>query len=213
MIIGTKYWNDPARYSQQNNNPEEETLRVALEEASKKHGFAIKSATHLEFCGPTAAVNAHDATAAPLVVKLPGGYVTQPESLLTDVFRDPANYKVLRAAVPENWFDPAVTPANRVLKCYPAALRLAFDWNAQFIAAKPAWVTLPDYFRKNQALVICLKEPSHYVAIKAYDTKRNELIYNDPWNFRGSIHGFNRRMSYSEWQTNVKEGVLKICPS
>ncbi len=210
MIVGTRYWNDPARYSQQNNNPEEEALRIQLAEASKKYGFEIKSATHLEFCGPTAAINAHDATSLPYTLKLPGGYVAQTESLLTAVFRDPANYKLWKAAVPDSWFDPAVTPANRVLACYPAALKLAFGWRAEFSYAKPTWAQVCARLKQNKALVVCLREPSHYIALKAHDSATNELIFNDPWNFRGGVHGFNRRLSYGEWSTNVKEGVLAV---
>lgn len=210
MIVGARYWNEASRYSQQNNNPEEEALRVALEELSAKYKFPINVATHYEFCGPTAAVNAHDAVGAPFVCRLPGGYILQTESLLTDFFRDPVNYPLLKAVVGEKWFDPVKTPANRVLKCYPAALKATFGWESVYKEKKTAWKDLPQLLRSNVALVLCLESPGHYICVKAFDDKTNELIYNDPWNFRGGVHGFNRRMSYGEWNTNTRPFELQV---
>ena len=209
-VVGTKYWDKADAYSQQNNNGEEETLRICLEEAGTKYGFIPRPAEHLEFCGPTAAVNAIDAIRSPFIIKLPGGFVPQSESLLSNYFRDPSNYKLLAAAVGESWFNPSVTPANRVLKAYPLALKAVFGIASRYVAQKPAWSEMPKILKSNSAIVIQLRSPSHYITIKAYDLRTNELIYNDPWNFRGGIHGFNRRMTYSEWQGNTHDHALIV---
>lgn len=204
-LITTKYWNK--HYSQQNNNPEEEILRIAYSELSKRHGFRINTATHYEFCGPTAVINAYDAVRKPFYLKV-GNYEVQPEGLLSSYLRDPINYTNLTKVT---GIDVKITPANRVLLVYPYACKELFNWNNVFyMKSKPKLKQFPTLLEANNSFVIQLKEPSHYVAIVGYDVEKKELIYNDPWNYRGGIHGLNRRMSEKEFNNNVHEHALRV---
>ena len=52
---------------------------------------------------------------------------------------------------------------------------------------------LSDLLEKKYSIQVCLKNPSHYIAIVAFDFGTSEFIYNDPWVRKGK--GFNERFS------------------
>jgi hypothetical protein len=187
MIYGAKYWNDPARYYKQTNNPTEALL--------------AKMGKGLETCGPSSAVNCLAALGYTLEVAYPGGYVPQPEEILSDYMNDPRNYPKLRAARAD--IDPAKMPGNRVPQYYPLSVREVFNAKAEYTYAA-SWDAIKKHFKAGNAVQICLEKPGHYLAGVAFDPVTDELIYHDPCPERTGKGGRALRMGHEEYLTNVK---------
>jgi len=166
MIKGTKYWNDPSKKYSQENNAIENLLST----------FTGKN--QLETCGPTACINALATTGHNVDVTMKGGADIQPEDVLTIWLNDPRNEGVLQSVRgdidPKNYMD------NRVPQYYPIAIdkifrvKARFYWGCDFASVKKC-------VSVGQACVVLLKNPGHYITIKAFDDKTDELIYDDPW--------------------------------
>jgi len=189
MIIGLKKWNDPDTYFTQTNNPTEEILR-------KEDGKGW-----LESCGPTAAVNCLAAASHKVTVETPGRYYPQPEEVLTDWFNDPRNYPRLEKI--REGVDPAEWMGNEVPQYYPEAILDVFG-----VLAKFSWGSGYDEItaalKQNKGVMVCLKKPSHFIAIVAYKELEVALVYRDPWpgntwpvRWRGKT-GFNRSIEGRE---------------
>lgn len=222
-VIFLKYGNSRTdSYFLQTNNPTEEQLRKAgLENFSAasavlegkidsvtldKIGKSVK--TFLESCGPTSGVSVIGACCGEtaLVIRTPGGYLPQPEEVLSDYFNDPANYSTLKAAA--SWFDPTKLRGNEAAVWYPIAVKAVFGINAKFVGSL-TFDQVVSHISKNQGVQIVLKNPGHFLAIVGVDTDKKELIYNDSWPNRHSDgNGFNRRMTFEEYQTNVKDSTV-----
>lgn len=187
MIYGAKYWNDPARYYAQTNNPTEAIL--------------AKMGKGLETCGPSAAVNCLAALGYRLEQSYPGGFIPQPEEILSDYLNDPRNYPKLRAARAD--VDPAKMPGNRVPQYYPLAVREVFGAKSEYTYAS-SWAAIQGYLKAGGAVQFCLEKPGHYLAAVAFDQVTEELIYHDPWPERTGKGGRSLRMGHEEYLTNVK---------
>lgn len=193
MIYGVKRWNNRACYYVQTNNPTEELL--------KKRG-----GNNLLSCGPSAAVTCIAAMGRSVRIDCPGVFQPQPEEVLMDYFHDPRNYgkleQVRAETPPDSWF------GNEIPQFYPTAVQDVFGVSARF-----EWNTRIDLLRRymnmGKAVQLCLKNPGHYIAVVAYDSIKQELIYNDPWPGRFTDRdGFNRRMSKDEFETNTKPFLI-----
>lgn len=180
MIFGAKEWSLRQHHYSQENNPQEEMLRKA--------GVA----DWLETCGPTSAVNCIAVLGHDLEIKAPGPFRPQPESVLSGWFHDPRNYSTMeeiRAATP-----PHEWMGNRIPQFYPAAVRSLFGVEAVF-----RWLDtegVKNAVMSGRAVQVCLKKPSHYIAIVAYDDETEEFIFNDSYPSRKDLknRGFNERI-------------------
>ena len=191
MLKGTIRWDNSDAYYSQVNNPTETFLRTIM---SDFRGW-------LESCGPTAAVNCLASMGVSLGVRCPGVYTPQPEEVLMDYFNDPRNHPALNAIREV----PGTIPKNRVPQYYPRAVRDVFDYRAAFLWGAPWDGVATAVYAMGRAVQVCLRSPSHYVAVVAYDKAREELVYHDSWGTRfpdGS--GFARRMGRVEFEKNVQ---------
>lgn len=196
-IHGTPRWNDrDAAYFQQTNNPTEHMLKVRL-----PHGTSW-----LETCGPTAAINCITAMGNDVSIYTPGGYLPQPEEVLSDWFNDSQNFDLMSHIY--SVLSPEEVAGNEVLDWYPLALRQVFDVTAHVVSQ----LSLQDaiaHLNSGRALLICLKSPGHYIALVAYDDVTNEFIYQDSWPERWPDgDGFCRRLSWREFETNRRPKAL-----
>ncbi len=196
-IHGTSHWNDRNKaYYQQSNNPTEHMLKVRL-----PHGISW-----LETCGPTAAINCIASMGNPVEIYTPGGYLPQPEEVLSDWFNDPQNFERMKHI----WsvLSPEEVAGNEVLDWYPLALRQVFDVAAHLVSDLTAQDAVA-HLCSGGALQICLKSPGHYLALVAYDDITNEFIYHDSWAERWPEgDGFCRRMTMNEFATNRRPKAL-----
>jgi len=202
MIKGTKYWNDPSKKYSQENNAIENLLST----------FTGKN--QLETCGPTACVNALATTGHNVDITMRGGASLQPEDVLTIWLNDPLNEGVLQEARGD--IDPKDYMDNRVPQYLPVAIQAVFRVESTF-----SWGCDFDMTKKSvsngQACVVLLKSPGHYITIKAYDNKTNELIYDDPWSnnywparSKGSSP-FNRRLKETDFE-NIDNFKITVYP-
>lgn len=194
-IRGCKYWNDSSRYYGQENNPAEHLLKCHRD----GKGW-------LETCGPTASVNCLAVMGTLPIWTAPGGYSPQPEQELTDYFNDPRNFSKLKAA----WgsIGPETIPGNEVAEWYPLAVKEVFGVTVRFVGQLSLDSAI-GYLGEGRAVQVCLAQPSHFVALVAYDFDKREFVINDSWSGRwpdGS--GWNKRMSVSEFQLNLKPKSL-----
>lgn len=185
------------RYSQ-TNNPEEELLRK------------VGVRGYLETCGPSAMCSCLSAVGYELEVEMPGGYKHQPESLLTSFLNDPNNYKQFKEIRPN--LDPKTIPGNRVPQYYPFAVwklwgaMATFDWGG-------TWKNVVDLAsQRNSAVMVCLKDPGHYIAVIDYDKKNEVLIYNDSWAGRKELKngGYSETMDKVEFDLNVQSYIVHV---
>jgi len=211
MIKGTKFWNNREMYYSQNNNPTEEQLKKMLHELGAKHNFEYKAATHFETCGPTAAVMGLASRGDIMPMEAPGGYMLQPEEILADYFNDPKNYALFKKIIPDAWYDPTEIPSNRCIALYPQAIKSVFGKNVKFVPSKLSFSTLRENLFAGCAVQLCLITPGHFIVAVAFDDITNMIIYNDPWDGREGVSGFNRKLSMTEYESNVKPLALIYC--
>lgn len=193
MVIGLKKWNIKDTYFIQTNNPTEEILR-------KEDGKGF-----LETCGPTAAVNCLAARGNNIEIICPGSYEPQPEEVLNDYFHDPRNYPKLKEV--RSSIDPSKFFNNRVPQDYQVAIPDVFGVKASF-----EWKNIQgidELLKNNIAIMLCLKDPGHYIAVVAYETESKEVCYRDSWpnnywpkNLKGTS-GFNRWIPIETLQKNL----------
>ena len=189
MIKGAKFWDDREHYYTQSNNPTESLLRKR------------DSASTLESCGPTAAVNCLAVLGHTLDIFCPGSYSPQPEEVLLDYFNDPRNADRLqkeRADISVNQIPP-----NREPQFYPLAVREVFGAVAHF-----AWLSgfeIRQHLEAGRAIQILMRTPSHYVAVVAYDSEVENAIINDPWpEGREDGTGFNIRVGIDDLMEEIE---------
>lgn len=201
-IFGLKLWEDNNTYYTQTNNPSEESLR-------KEDGKG-----YLESCGPTTAVNLVHARGNSVDVLCPGTHKPQPETVLFDYFQDPRNYKKFKDVRPT--IDPYAMFNNRVPQFYPVAIREMFGVKASYKEGYLSFDRIATSIFSNIGLMVCLKDPGHYIGIVAVNESKKEVIYRDPWpnnywpeNLKGTT-GFNRKIEWKDFSTNLKSFYVKI---
>jgi hypothetical protein len=192
MIDGVKYWDDPERYYSQKNNSVEKML------------------SSLETCGPTSAIMALDSMGFNLKIKAPGLWKVQPEDFLTLYLNDPRNAEKLQGQRED--IDPRNYMGNRIPQYYPIAIqevfgaKATFEWGASF----PKVVT---FLQKGNAVMLCLKDPGHFICAVAYNRVDETIIYHDPWpdNKWPERHrktpGFGRTLAESDFE-NVQGFIV-----
>ena len=133
-------------------------------------------------------------------------YEPQSEEVLMDFFNDPRNYEALRRARPDT--PPEKWHGNEVPQFYPAAMYAVFGVKAEFLWGNDP-KKIASFLEAGCAVQLCLVNPGHYIAAVAYDTDRQEIIYNDPWPGRfADGNGFNRRMGEAEARINLKNFMI-----
>ena len=191
----TRYAKDEKCYYSQANNSIESILSKFVR--SKQ----------LETCGSTAIVNAIATMFGEQDFLLAGGGMLQPEDVVTCWLNDPANQRELQLARLD--IAPSDYMGNRVPQYFPNVVKAVFGRQASF-----SWGADFDDIRKltdnGQAIICCLKDPSHYITFKDFNIETNELIYDDPWpsNYWPDRHkgksGFSRTMNLEEFESNVQ---------
>lgn len=190
-VRGTVRWGVRETYYSQENNPTEAYNKAVLHNRD----------SWLESCGPTAAVTCLAAMGIPVRVRCPGDYEPQPEEVLMDFFNDPRNGTALKRIrkVSDD------IPENRVPQYYPYGVRRVFGVGAEFHWGLDYGEVSRLVSEEGLAVQLCRKRPGHYIAVVAFDSESDELIYNDPWPSQFSDkNGFNRRMHRDEYETNVQ---------
>jgi hypothetical protein len=134
----------------------------------------------------------------------PGKWTVQPEDVLTLWFHDGRNWDLLRKIRPETDPEQSKFSPHEVPQYYPAAVRDVFRFDAAF-----KWLhdfdTIAETVESGRAVQLALKDPGHYIAVVAYDTEQDRLIYHDPWPSRFTdFSGFARRMWRDEYADNVQ---------
>ena len=193
--IGAKYYNDVNRYTQQNNNATENIMKL------------------LETCGPSSAVNCYDAThSTPLPSCRLGNGEMQVEDAFTMVMNNVPRYNddMLKQVA---GLDPARYPANEVIGYYPYFAKLCFNakvelWNGGCTNR------FKDVFKRIPGCAIqgWLYSPNHFICIKGYEEDSDHFLTNDPWNGRGSVHGFNRQLPFDGLDENIHDPFLVWYP-
>lgn len=203
-MIGIKKWNDTSTYYSQENNATESVMARLLGKDK-----------YLETCGPTSATMIVDAIGKSVNVSVPGKYKMQPEDALFLWFHDRRNYEKMARIRPET--DPGTTKywGNQIPQYYPVAIKEVFGVNAEF-----RWGihenTIVSALQDSQGVLVCLKEPGHFVAVVAYNEGTGEIIYNDPWpgNYWPSelvgTSGFNRKMKSERFISNCQPFHVSI---
>ena len=192
MIRGALDYQNRENYYIQSNN--------ALEMYLKKYGVQNSAVT----CGPSAAINCMAAMGIDVEIETPGGYHPQPEDILTAWFHDPRNWQRLRAI--RGATDPEATQysPHEVPQYYPSAVRSVYGVDAHFEFLHD-FDRVADYLFKGWAVQITQKDPGHFIAVVAYDSDLDELIFNDPFPVHFTNHnGFNRRIGRGEYDSTVK---------
>ena len=191
MITGVSEWDKKEHYYSQSNNPTEAFLKATINDRS----------SWLESCGPTAAVNCLAVMGKNVNVYCPGTYKPQPEEVLMDYFNDPRNKLRLNLVrkVDEN------IPKNRVPQFYPTAVRDVFAYDCSFEWG-PTFDKVRTFVTSKRAVQLCLINPGHYIAVIAYDSTTEELVYNDSWGerFSDGNGGWHRRMVREEFDLNTE---------
>lgn len=189
VIVGAKYWNDRDCFHVQTNNPTEEQLR-------KEDGKGF-----LESCGGSAGANCSCAILGKVEITCPGGFVLQNDEVATDFLNDTRNYPRFRKIRPG--VDPYAIPGNRIPQYYPLMAKEVFGVKAEYFESL-TWSKLEQWLALGSAVQICLENPGHYLAVVAKDLVTDEIIFHDSWPARVGGDGFSKRMSKSEFDTNVK---------
>lgn len=196
-MTGIQKWNDRSTFSIQDNNGIEAILRKA-------------AAPHwLETCGPTSAVNILDAHGYATEVKLPGGGTIQPEDALAVWMNDIKNADAEKQSRPD--VDPTKYLDNEIPQYYPLALKAAFGAAAKFLPSI-SFDAVCNEVRVGHGVMICLKNPGHFLGVVAFDEAEKKLIYRDPWPERTGTDGFNLRMGADEFALNVAPFAISIYP-
>lgn len=193
-VRGVEKWDDASVYYSQENNPTE-----AYNRARKELGDDCV----LETCGPSAAVNCLAAMGCRITITCPGLYKPQPESVVMDYMNDPRNEAKLYKVRDLSGY---TIPKNRVPQYYPVAIQDIFSIPGDFYWGA-SWDDIVRALDQKKAVQICLKDPSHFVAVVAYSTKGlGFLVYNDSWGsrFADGKGGHNRQLFKGELETNVK---------
>jgi len=185
MIKGCKYWYERKTFSIQTNNGVEAILR----------NWSKRTSGYLETCGPTAAINILDAMGVPTGVHSPALASIQPEDFLTIWMNDPKNHPGLGI--------PTDTMVNEWAQAYPNAIKTVFGVPCRFLERQSfEWVSA--MVSSGVGVMLCLKDPGHYVAAVAFDSVAAELIYRDPWPGRTKTDGYNIQMGGKEFDENTK---------
>ena len=172
MINGANFWDDTDRYYKQSNNAVEFIL-------SRYHAKVSAVA-----CGPSSAVNCIAAMGEGVDIVTFGGWSAQPEDILTLWFHDYRNWPRLAQIRKET--DPATSKysPHEVPQYYPEAVKRVFGMNAQF-SWGASFDRVVGFVSEGYPIMLNHKpdrsKPGHYVAIVAYDTNNDELIYHDSW--------------------------------
>lgn len=195
MIYGAREWNDRKHHYSQENNPQEEMLR--------KLGIS----DWLETCGPTAAVNCLAAMGYDIEISAPGSFRPQPESILSNWFHDPRNYPLMEDirgnTPPYKWM------GNRIPQYYPPAVHDVFNVLGEFRYLDHD--SLKIALMNERAVQVCLKNPSHYISVLAYDDDKENVIFNDPYPSRRGLQnrGFNERIHIDDLCENMQSwGII-----
>lgn len=224
MIIGLKNWNNINTHYIQNNNPEEEILRKdGLRDLKNLKkiisdnvllGKINKIITpFLESCGPTAGCSVLSAMGKNIDFKGPGEYNPKPDSVFTDFFNDPEFYKEMQSNRKE--IDPSIWFGNEIPQFYPFAIKKVFGIDSDFFWS-PSFGIIEKALSKNNGIMLCFRNPGHWIGVVGIDIIKRELIYNDPnvnseWPERYiGKSGFNRRLTEKEFNENVQGFYIEI---
>lgn len=192
MVKGARFWNTVDAYYSQENNPTE---------AYNKKRQQNRTAYWMETCGPTSAVNCISAMGFKVTIDCPGDYEPQPEEVLMDFMNDPRNdtaFKKIRDMGKDRYI-----PENQVPQYYPMSVRMVFNVLASFKWGASFEVIRDDVIR-GHAIQVCMKNPGHYIAIVAYDSDKDELIYHDSWSSKYSDGGRSHRLCHSDVVNNLQ---------
>lgn len=202
MIYGQEDYIDRGKHFYiQTNNPTEEMKRKTLGQKS-----------YLESCGPTASASCLSVVGYNLTIKTEAtGYKLPEDECITDFFNSPKHYAAFRKIRSD--INPKYYPGNRVPQYYPYMAEVLFDAKANFLFIKD-WEYLVSHIKKKCSIQVCLKNPGHYIALLAYDSKKDEIIFNDPWPKRKGLKnkGFNERLTKQEYQDNVQSFAIIYYP-
>lgn len=205
---GTKLWNDAEEFNRQLNDPVEQLYKKLIKQIQKK--YPQVHVGYLESCGPNAMANCFTSTEdgrrkVLTVCKTLGVYKQQVSHIIIGYLNDPANKDKMNKARVESGapaIDNDSMQGNRVPQYYPLAawelfsVKADFQWNVTFDTLKAIVI-------KGYPVQVCKKKPGHYIAVKAYDKRKDCLVYDDSW------RGFNKFMNRAEAKENLQPFYIK----
>ena len=182
--------NNPSFWYEQTGNTVEQVNKKLIAEIiadlKKKYPDIIYKRGNLETCGASSAANCLAAIGkmGPAeLVKYPGGYKPQLDSLIADYANNRNNYPKLRQC----GFDPESVQGTRVFAAYPLMIKEIFDSVTNLVIGH-TWQRTIDYLKQQRAIQMCFKDPGHYFAvIEADDLKMLAQVRDHAVPFPGRI--------------------------
>lgn len=225
MIIGAKYWNRD--YYSQENNPIDVYNKKAYRELKNIFRKKVKdnevlkmivktidSYGSLESCGATALVNCCTAVSpVELQIRFKNNESIQIEQAVWDWLNDPRHYNEflkVRNNITLKQLKESIIPsripqylAYAAEKCL--GVKASFRWNVGI----HKYSRIVAELKNGNAIQIQRKSPWHYLAIVAYDTDKNELIYHDSWPSRfANKKGKAKRMTEKEFNKVADDFII-----
>ena len=132
---------------------------------------------------------------------------------MTDYLNDPRNFQKLQQARID--ILPSHYMGNQIAQYYPIAVKEVFGINCEYFEGL-SFKKIKESLKKNIGVMVCMKDPGHFVGIVAYDDIKEEIIYNDPWpnnpwpGYLQGSSGFNRHMLWNLIKPNLKPYLILI---
>ncbi len=187
----------------------------AIEEMLLKDDIQDMGSTNrnlwLESCGHHAAMNADvarlkdpDKFERSFSKKYPG---MRPPDIMSLWVNTPQNYPTLKTVRPD--LDPHTINGSEVPQYHSFLLGHLFGHKAEF-AWDTEWDLTVSLVRSGAALVKCLINPAHFIAVVDYDEQKKELVYLDS---RAYIDdNWDSRLTELEYNSNTRKWGT-ICPA
>lgn len=168
----------------------------ASEELLRKFGLAS-----LEICGASAQVNCLNALSVNTKVNI-GSWVLQADDAITMFLNTPSNYPLLKTY--RSNLDPKLLQNTRVPQYLPASALYLFGVKADF-----KWgLDIISELNKGNKVQVCLKFPSHYIALTDY--KDGTFTFQDSWPQRPGLKnkGLDEKISETDLFKNLENWFI-----
>jgi hypothetical protein len=202
-ISGTLLWNDLKEFNTQLNDPVEQLYKKLIKQIQKL--FPDLHMGYLESCGCAALANCMSVTKQGReiqreICKTKGIYNSQASHIYIGYLNDPSNYPKLeqaRIASGAPKIGAANIQGNRVPQYYYCVALDVLGINSDF-KWRSSFDELKNIVTSGNPIQVCKINPGHYIAVKAYDRIKDELIYDDSW------LGPNKRLTRQDVKINIQ---------
>ena len=193
MITGILNWeNANIRYDQTENATEAIIRKINIQ-----HGV---SAGHYESCGASACCCEMEGLGYLKIADYPmtimGGQI-QMDDFLMMYLNDPRND-----------FEDSDRMDNRYLRSYPKVVKQLFNCESETFDTN--FTRIKELIEGGHGVQVCLENPGHFIALIAYDYKKDEFIYHDSWANRvGNVYGgLYERLGWDEFSNIIGTSIV-----